>query len=145
MANPILNDKQFEDARSGWAAPAAPSPGGDVWPAPGQTAPVTDGPVSPWRAGAMTVRGTITATAVLFTLLMITATMGYLQTPDAEQLPDGTYEFSFPGLAMVGVVVGFVAVIALYFKPRWAKFLGPVYALAQGFFVGAISKVYENI
>ena len=44
---------------------------------------------------------------------------------------------------MIGVVIGFVSVMALYFKPMWAKFLGPVYALAQGFFVGAISKVYD--
>ena len=82
MPNPILNEKNFEEARSGWAAPAAPSPGGEVWPAPGQ-APVSDGPVSPWRAGMMTVRGSITATAVLFVLLLTSATVGYLQTPDA--------------------------------------------------------------
>ena len=144
MPNPILNEKNFEEARSGWAAPTAPSPGGEVWPAPGQTAPVTDGPITPWRAGMMTVRGSITATAVLFVLLLASATVGYLQTPDAEQLPDGTFEFSFPGLALVGVVVGFGAVIALYFKPTWAKFLGPVYAIAQGYFVGALSKAYEN-
>ena len=37
MPNPILNDKQFEEARSGWAAPKAPSPGGAVWAPPGQT------------------------------------------------------------------------------------------------------------
>jgi uncharacterized YccA/Bax inhibitor family protein len=143
VPNPILNDKQFEEARSGWAAPTAPSPGGDVWPAPGETAPITDGPVTRWR-GAMTVRGSITATAVLFVVLLVSATMGYLQTPDAEQLPDGSWEFSFPGLAMVGVVVGFVAVIGLYFRPTWAKFLGPIYAIAQGYFVGSISKAYEN-
>ena len=145
MPNPILNDKQFEEARSGWAAPTAPSPGGEVWPAPGQPtqAPITDGPVTRWR-GAMTVRGSITATGALFTLLMISATIGFLQTPDAEQLPDGTWEFSFPGLAMVGVIVGFAAVIGLYFRPTWAKFLGPIYAIAQGYFVGAISKAYEN-
>ena len=52
-------------------------------------------------------------------------------------------QVTFPALAMVGVIVGFVAVIALYFKPHLAKFLGPVYAIAEGFFVGAISKVFE--
>jgi len=45
---------------------------------------------------------------------------------------------------MIGVIVGFIAVIALYFKPHLAKFLGPVYAIAEGFFVGAISKVFES-
>ena len=145
MPNPILNDKQFEEAqvRLGRTRCAEPWRRG-VGAAGPDGARSTDGPVTRWR-GAMTVRGSITATAVLFVLLLTTATMGYLQTPDAEQLPDGTYAFSFPGLAIVGVVVGFVAVIALYFKPRLAKFLGPVYALAQGYFVGAISKAYENI
>ena len=34
--------------------------------------------------------------------------------------------------------------IALYFRPHWAKILGPIYALAQGFFLGAISKAFES-
>ena len=140
MANPILNDKKLEEARAGWAAPRSPSPGGDVWAPP--TVPgtrVDDGPVSPWRSGVMTVRGSISATAVLFTLLLVSATAGWLATNESV---DGQVEF--PTLAIVGVVVGFASVIALYFKPAWAKFLGPVYALAQGFFVGAISRAYES-
>lgn len=141
MANPILNDKKLEEARAGWAAPQPPSRGGDVWAppsAPGTTPPVTDGPISPWRGGVMTVKGAASATAVLFVLLLASAVAGWMAatTPDPDVV-------EFPSLAMVGVVVGFVSVIALYFKPVWAKFLGPIYALAQGFFVGAISKVYD--
>ena len=55
MPNPILNDKTFEEAQSGWAAPQAPSPGGTTWAGAGGHArrppPITDGPVSPWRSG----------------------------------------------------------------------------------------------
>jgi uncharacterized YccA/Bax inhibitor family protein len=145
MPNPFLNEKKLEADRAGWAAPVAPSPGGAVWAAPtppgAPAAPgprVDDGPISRWRPGVMTVNGSITATAVLFTLLLVSAVFGWLAT-DAS--PQG--EIEFPGIAMIGVVVGFVSVIALYFKPQWAKVLGPVYALAQGFFVGAISKVFE--
>lgn len=147
MPNPILNDKNFDEARSGWAAPTAPSEGGAVWGPPGSTGtrPVDDGPVSPWRSGVMTVRGSITATAVLFVLLLASATVGWLNTSPATTDPvTGELQISFPGLAMVGVIVGFVCVIALYFKPKYAKFLGPVYAIAQGFFVGAISRVFEE-
>ena len=43
------------------------------------------------------------------------------------------------------MIVGFGCVIGLYFKPHLAKVLGPIYALAQGFFVGAISKAYETL
>ena len=146
MPNPILNDKNFEEARAGWAAPSSPSPGGAVWGPPGATGTtsVDDGPVTPWRPGMMTVRGSLTATAVLFVLLLASATVGWLRTPDAVQNPDGTWQFAFPGLAIVGVIVGFVAVIVMYFKPRLAKILGPIYAVAQGFAVGCISKAYEN-
>ncbi len=146
MPNPILNDKQLEEARSGWAAPNPPSPGGTVWAPPGQTAPpITDGPVTPWRPGMMTVRGTITATAVLFVLLLASATAGWIATEGSTVDPvTGQNEFSFPGIALLGVVIGFACVIGLYFKPMYAKFLGPIYALAQGFFLGAISKAYES-
>jgi uncharacterized YccA/Bax inhibitor family protein len=148
VPNPILNDKTFEEAESGWAAPKAPSPGGSVWPAPqgvaGQ-APITDGPVSPWRSGVMTIKGSITATAVLFVLLLAAATVGWVSTTAATTNPQtGAMEVTFPVVAMIGVIVGFIAVIALYFKPHLAKYLGPVYAIAQGFFVGAISKVFES-
>jgi len=145
VPNPILNDKNFEEARAGWAAPSAPSPGGAVWGPPGSpTSQMDDGPISPWRAGMMTVRGSMTATAVLFVLLLASATVGWLATEPARTNPDGSTSVTFPTLAIVGVIVGFVAVIALYFKPRLAKYLGPVYAIAQGFFVGAISRVFEE-
>ena len=61
-----------------------------------------------------------------------------------ETLPDGSIEYSFPSIALVGVAVGFVAVLALMFKPHLAKFIAPVYALGQGFAVGAISRYYET-
>jgi len=140
MADPILNDKTLEAARAGWAAPQAPSPGGQVWAPPGS--PTGDGPVSTWK-GAMTVRGTITATAVLFVLLLASATAGWMAVKEKTGL-DGQPQIQFPSLAMVGVVVGIGIVFALMFKPQLAKFLAPVYAIAEGFAVGAISKAYES-
>jgi uncharacterized YccA/Bax inhibitor family protein len=146
VPNPILNEKKLEEARSGWAAPQPPSRGGDVWAPPtGPTGGVSDGPVSPWRSGMMTVRGSITATAVLFVLLLASATVGWMMTEGTVENADGTQSISFPGIALFGVVVGFAAVIALYFKPQWAKVLGPIYAIAQGFFVGAISKAFNTM
>lgn len=140
MADPILNDKTLEAARAGWAAPQAPSPGGQVWAPPGS--PTGDGPVSTWK-GAMTVRGTVTATAVLFVLLLASATAGWMAVKEDIGL-DGEPQIQFPSLAMVGVVVGIGIVFALMFKPQLAKFLAPVYAIAEGFAVGAISKAYES-
>ena len=84
--------------RSGWAAPPAPSPGGDGVAGARPADRAADRPTarSARGAGAMTVRGSITATAVLFVLLLISATIGFLQTPDAEQLPDGTLGVLLP-------------------------------------------------
>ena len=58
--------------------------------------------------------------------------------------PTDTIQYSFPGVALVGVAVGFVAVFALMFRPQLAKYVAPVYALGQGFAVGAISAYYET-
>ena len=142
MADPILNDKTLEAARAGWAAPKAPSPGGEVWAPPSVPgAPASDGPVSTWK-GAMTINGTLTATAVLFALLLASATAGWLAVKEKTD-EFGRTEIQFPSLAMVGVVAGIGIVFALMFKPQLAKFLAPVYAIAEGFAVGAISKAYE--
>jgi len=140
MADPILNDKTLETARAGWAAPQASSPGGQVWAPPGS--PMGDGPVSTWK-GAMTVRGTVTATAVLFVLLLASATAGWMAVKEERNEFDQV-QIQFPSLAMVGVIVGIGIVFALMFKPQLAKFLAPVYAIAEGFAVGAISKAYES-
>ena len=129
MSNPILNDKAFRQAATqpGWGAPD---------PSTRQT-PIDDGPVSPWQSasGTMTVNGTLTATGVLMVLLLGAAAFGWSQV---------TVGGGFPPLALVGVMVGLVSVIALYFKPMWAKVLGPIYAVAEGVFVGAISRFYEE-
>ena len=144
MTNPILNEKQLEAARAGWAAPAPASPGGQVWAPPAPhggvepPTPVTDGPVSPWQS-AMTVSGTINKTVLLLGVLLVSATFGWQA---AEGDVEGTVKF--PALAMVGVIVGLACVFALMARPRWAKFLAPIYAIAQGFFVGAISATYES-
>ena len=85
MQNAILNERRLAEAQAGWAAPNPPSPGGQIWAppsAPGATsAPITDGPVSTWR-GAMTVRGTLTATSLLFMILLVAAYFGWQATPE---------------------------------------------------------------
>jgi len=134
MANPMLNDKRLQQAatsdEAGWAAPDAAS-----------RATIDDGPISPWNPGVrtMTIGGTVSATAVLFVLLLAAAAVGWL----AVDAPSGEV-YEFPTFAIVGVLVGFAAAILLAFKPNLAKFVAPVYAIAEGLFVGAVSKAYET-
>jgi uncharacterized YccA/Bax inhibitor family protein len=137
MPNPMFNESTLKSAPTTWAPP---QPGTDY------IAPIDDGPVSPWKPPAvMTVAGTLSATAVLFVLLLASAVVGWTSTPDATVDPiTGQTQFSFPALAWVGVVVGFICVLVLWRKPHLAKIVGPIYAIGQGFFVGALSKGYES-
>jgi uncharacterized YccA/Bax inhibitor family protein len=135
MANPVLNDKALNDAaRAGWGAPegaARSTPLG----------PMTDGPVSGWQAtsNTMTVAGTATATGVLLVLLLATASIGWAVTGFGEET-----KVKFPMLAIVAMLVGFGCAILLHFKPTLAKIVAPIYALAQGFFLGVISSIYNS-
>jgi len=143
MSNPFFNEKRMNEDADGWAAPAASTSAAATaakpqgFPAP-TGVPVTDGPVSSWKP-AMTVNGVITAASVLFVFLLGSATFGWFSAT-----PTDTGEISFPAFSMIGVIIGFIAVLVAYRKPQLAKILGPVYAIGYGFFVGAISRYYES-
>jgi uncharacterized YccA/Bax inhibitor family protein len=64
--------------------------------------------------------------------------------PAVLTLPDRTVQYNFPGVATLGIIVGIAAVFALIARPQWAKYIAPVYALGQGFAVGAISRYYNE-
>ncbi len=136
MANPILTEKSLKQA----AQRSTPIEGATVW-----NPPISDGPVTAWPAPSvaadarfMTVRGTASATAVLFVLLLGMAFVGWNAVDTASETGP-----KFPGLAIVGVLVGFACVIVSSFRPNLARFLAPVYALAEGFALGVISRFYE--
>ncbi len=138
MSNPLLNERAFTQAanktadQAGWAAPAT---------APQEfVAPINDGPVSPWQSTQkMTANGAMSATLMLAVLLVAAATFGWSQVAEAEV----GQPLSFPGIAIVGFIVGLITAFAVVFRPMWAKFLAPVYAIAQGIAVGAISKLFN--
>lgn len=133
MSNPLLNeralglgnlDRPREDAQ--WAPPTA-----------NDARPVTDGPVSTWDRGVMTVSGTANATLMLLMLVIASATTTWFTMGDPE--------VSFPGGWVIGgLIIGLVAALVGTFKPRAARVAGPVYALAEGVVLGAISKVFES-
>jgi uncharacterized YccA/Bax inhibitor family protein len=131
MPNPLLNDKGWNQAAKnpGWGAPDPVT----------RAAPITDGPVSPWSLNTMTVAGTMSAAGVLMVILIAAGAVGWSMGPDNQSNVNG-----FPGLALIGVLVGFACVIGSYFRPQLAKFLAPVYAVGEGFFLGVVSKSYEN-
>jgi uncharacterized YccA/Bax inhibitor family protein len=128
MANPVLNDAAFKRA-SGTGVTTLPPP--DISTrvgVPAATAP----------AGVMTVNGTLLATMGLLALLIAAAIVGW-QTVTVE---DGEVT-RFPGWSLILILVGFGAVIGALAKPTLAKFLGPLYAVLEGVFLGAISHAYD--
>jgi uncharacterized YccA/Bax inhibitor family protein len=131
-SNPALSDKAFarvvesDDARAGWAAPT------HVPPAPDE--------VSPWvpSTATMTVGGAVSATAVLLVLLLVGAAVGWAAVEDQGPVVD------IPGW-IFGSLIGAIALMfATIFRPQWARFTAPAYALVEGTVVGAISRLYEN-
>jgi uncharacterized YccA/Bax inhibitor family protein len=125
MPNPVLNDKSFnEAARAGWAAPDQAT----------QYVPgISDGPIS--NQHVMTMGGTMTATGVLFALLLAGALFGW----NAVKIGGG-----FPGWVLAAILGAFALTFVLRFKPKLAGVIGPVYALIEGVVVGAISHFYEG-
>lgn len=140
MANPVLNERRLQAASNTWAPP---EPSTEYFP------PVSDGPSSPFVRETMTVNGVISATATLFVLLLVSAAFGWISTGAPEQVvfADGSVGFqnSIPMLAWGGLIIGVGLTFLLMFKPHLAKFIAPVYAIAEGFFLGSISRAYENM
>lgn len=86
-----------------------------------------------------TKTATITGTSlkILF-LLLLTVGAGYF----------GWQAMSSASTSAIVTIAGFsivaiVEAVVTAFKPTWAMFTGPIYALAQGFVMGAISQVYN--
>jgi len=116
--NPTLNDKTFENF------------GVFRRELTGEQAP----------ADVMTVNGTAQKTLVLLLLAMSTACFTWSRTfSGLEADPAAGMPWAFGGL-IIGLSTGLV----ICFKHTWAPMLAPVYALAQGLFLGGISATFES-
>lgn len=84
---------------------------------------------------AMTASGALNKFGFLF--LMVMATAFY------------TWNAYFGGqdvstLMLTGIIGGLIVAFAIIFRPHWAPFLAPAYALLEGLLVGGISAYYSN-
>jgi len=115
--NPALNDKTFENFgvyRRDLAAEQSPST-------------------------TMTIQGTAQKTMVLLLLAFGAAsftwsqTFGSLEADPAAAMP----------WTLLGGLVGIVLSLVICFKHTWAPTLAPIYAVAEGLFLGGISAGFE--
>lgn len=86
---------------------------------------------------AMTVGGVATIASVMFVALFAAAGVGW------RLVKVGRESVEVPTWIYLSVVVGFVLVLVAHFKPLLSRYIAPVYAIVEGLFVGAISRVYE--
>ena len=131
-SNPALNDKAFKrvsESSAGWAA------GTDqletAYQSPSYQPPATG-------HAAMTVNGTVWATAALLVLLVAAGVYGWNSVDTS-----GT-QVQFPGWALLVVLAALGVAVLTIFKPNLARFTAPGYALLEGAFLGAISAVYNS-
>lgn len=83
---------------------------------------------------AMTVKGTLQKFGFLFLMTMGTAFYSWKEAAEGGNVMP---------LVIGGAIGGLVIAIVLMFKKEWSPYLAPLYALAEGLFVGAISAQYN--
>lgn len=86
-----------------------------------------------------TKTATITGTSlkILF-LLTLTVGAGYFGWQSMANATSSAF-ITIAGFSIVALIAAIVTV----FKPTWAMITGPIYALAQGFVLGAVSQTYN--
>lgn len=87
----------------------------------------------------MTVRGVVYKTVLSLLCVLLTAGWTWMRFYQSGGNPDAVYPFM-----MGGVFGGLILAIATIFKMEWAPVTTPLYALAEGFFIGGISSVMES-
>ncbi len=90
-------------------------------------------------SGTMTISGTAHKTLFLLVLAMGAACFTWSRTFQGLEA-DPTSALPW---AIGGAIVGFIAAIIICFKHTWAPALAPVYALAEGLFLGGVSASLE--
>lgn len=91
-------------------------------------------------ADAMTLNGTLTKTGILLFLTVLTAAFAWSQSVTAAG-PTAAAPFYLWG----GVIGGLVLALVTIFKKQWAPITAPMYAIVEGFFLGAISGIYAHL
>jgi len=99
--------------------------------------------------GEMTVSGTVNKTITLFLMMIIPAAFLWLKfdVQGGEGAEGLSYAFNngLSGYMWGGLIVGFIASLVMMFKQTWAPYLAPVYAAAEGLFLGAVSLVFNTM
>jgi uncharacterized YccA/Bax inhibitor family protein len=89
------------------------------------------------RSDTMTIRGTAIKAGVLLALCSISAVVAWSLISSNQQL--------LGPIALGGAVVGLITCLIVCFAKKTAPFVSPIYAIAEGAFIGAISLLFANM
>lgn len=87
--------------------------------------------------GTMTVKGALNKFGFMMLMLFAGAAFNWHLLYEHK-------ESTMNMLMMVGIFGGLITGLAISFKPNWAPFLAPLYALLEGLFIGGISAVLNE-
>jgi uncharacterized YccA/Bax inhibitor family protein len=91
------------------------------------------------ESNAMTIRGTVNKTAILLILVLLPAAWVWKQFSIAGYNPSSVQTWM-----MIGLIAGFVLSLATIVKKNWAPITAPLYAVAEGLFLGGVSGIFEK-
>jgi uncharacterized YccA/Bax inhibitor family protein len=91
----------------------------------------------PYSGQSMSIDGTVNKSIILFFLLIIAGSLSWKYT-----LANVEQGLSF---LMPAALIGFVIAMVTIFKKEWAPYTAPIYVIAQGVFLGAISSMYNAL
>ncbi|UJJ60154.1 Bax inhibitor-1/YccA family protein [Rhodanobacter denitrificans] len=86
---------------------------------------------------AMTINGTVNKTGLLLLLVLVGAMVSWSRFAGPDSLP------AMLPLVLGGALGGLVLGLVTAFKKTWAPFTAPLYAVAEGLFIGALSAIFE--
>ena len=101
---------------------------------------LASGSVVRGASSAMTLNGTVNKTGVLLLLAVLTAAFAWSQIEFTPEGPVGALPY-----VLGGALGGLVFALATVFKKEWAPVTAPLYAIVEGFFLGAISAMYNHL
>ncbi len=125
-SNPVLNDKTFATER--WGGIMA-----DLQKAENKQASQSV------ASRTMTVQGVVIKTSILLVLCVVAAVVNWTLALNKET------SMIANGLGVGGMILGLIISLALFFKQNWAAFLSPVFAIAEGLFLGWISLMFASM
>lgn len=91
------------------------------------------------ESNSMTIHGTVNKTLIMLVLVLLPAAWVWKQFTLAGYNPSAVQPWM-----MGGLITGFILSLVTIFKKNWAPISAPLYAVAEGLFLGGMSGIFEK-